>query len=93
MNVATTQARPGLRRAVEALSRLASEREADTRRPAPDWRAALIAAQRRAIGHYKVLLGQPMPPAEQQIILGRIARLEDEIEALEADEALWLRAA
>ena len=99
MTVLSTQARPGLRRVLDALGKLASELEADKKSasvPQADWRASLIAGQKNVIGHYRhVLATQRMPPAERQALLDRIARLEEEIRSLErnSEETRWLKAA
>ena len=100
MHAPSTQARPGLRRVLDALGHLASDLKADTRdiaaRPQDDWRASFIAGQKNVIEHYRrVLATQRMPPAERQAVLDRIARIEEEVRSIKrADEApAQLRAA
>jgi hypothetical protein len=49
-----------------------------------DWRARLAKRQRDVIEYYRGLLRQPMPDEERKAILDRVARLKNEIDALEA---------
>ena len=79
-------ARPpaGLRRTREALGKLASRTRIEVR--PEDWRVSLIESQRKVIEHYRhVLARQPMPPAEREAILSRIARIEDEIRTMQGE--------
>ena len=89
---------PGLRRVLEALSVLASGREADkpeTAVPLEDWRSSFVAGQRNVIQHYRTVLArQRMSPAERQALLDRIAKIEAEIHSVELDaQKAWLTAA
>ena len=86
MHTLSTKTQPGLRRVLDALGKLAFEFETERQQPAVnDWRASFAAGQRNVIKHYRhVLATQRMAPAERQAILDRIARIESEIRALEA---------
>lgn len=85
-------ARPGMRRVLDALGKLASDVEAEKQQaaaaPVTDWRSSLIEGQRNVIRHYRrVLATQRMAPAEREALLDRIRRVEAEVQALEAMEA------
>ena len=85
MHLFSTKTQPGLRRVLDALGNLAFEFEANRQETrANDWRASFVEGQRNVIKHYRhVLATQRMPPAERQALLDRIARIENEIRALE----------
>jgi len=86
MSDTPTAARPGLRRVLDALGKLASEFHKGEEAPAlDDWRLSLIEGQRNVIKYYRqVLATQRMAPAERHAVLYRIARIEEEIQGLEA---------
>jgi hypothetical protein len=91
MLVPSIEARPGLRRVLSSLARIAfelkDEQQANAFVPERDWRESLIAGQRNVIQHYRrVLATHHMPPAERQAVLDRIALIEDEIRSLEQAE-------
>ena len=97
MHAPSTQARPGIRRVLDALGQIASDLEPGEKPARPvefDWRAVLIASQKNVIEHYRRLLAtHQMPPAERQAVLDRIARIEDEIRGLAGAEAQLQRIA